>query len=54
MVPIVLLPVPYIILVSTIARSIDRASRVSAIVDGVSQVAWGMSEGLEVISCPSE
>jgi hypothetical protein len=45
MVPMVLLPVPYLILVSTIERSVDRASRVSATVYGVSQVSWGMSEG---------
>jgi hypothetical protein len=45
MVPIVLLPTPYLVYVWSVARSVDRAPHVSATVDGVSQVAWGMSEG---------
>jgi hypothetical protein len=45
MVPIVFLPVPYLIFVSSVARSVDGAPRVSPTVDGVSQIARGMSEG---------
>jgi hypothetical protein len=45
MVPIVLLPAPYLVFVSSVARSIDGAPRVSSTVDGMSQIAWGMSEG---------
>jgi hypothetical protein len=45
MVPIILLPVPYLIFVSSVARSVDGAPCVSLTVDGVSQVARGMSEG---------
>jgi hypothetical protein len=45
MVSIVLLLAPYLVLVLSIARSVDRAPRVLVTVDGVSQVAWGMSEG---------
>jgi hypothetical protein len=45
MVPIVFLLAPYLVLVFSVARGVDRAPRVSTIVDGVSQVAWGMSKG---------
>jgi hypothetical protein len=45
MVLIVFLPVPYLIFVSSVARSVDGAPRVSPTVDGVSQIARGMSEG---------
>jgi hypothetical protein len=45
MVPIILLPAPYLVFVSSVARSVDGASHVSPTVDGVSQVAQGMSDG---------
>jgi hypothetical protein len=45
MIPIVFLPVPYLVFVSSFARSIDGAPRVSPTVDGMSQIARGMSEG---------
>jgi hypothetical protein len=44
-VPVILLPAPYLIFVSSVARSIDGAPRVPPTVDGVSQVARGMSDG---------
>jgi hypothetical protein len=45
MVPIILLLAPYLVFVSSVARSVDGAPRVSLAVDGVSQVARGMSDG---------
>jgi hypothetical protein len=45
MVWIILLPVPYLIFVSSVAQSVDGAPRVSLTVDGVSWVARGMSDG---------
>jgi hypothetical protein len=43
MVSIILLPVPYLVFMLSVARSVDGASRVSPTVDGMSQVARGMS-----------
>jgi hypothetical protein len=54
MVPIVLLSAPYVILMSSFARSVDGAPRISPTVDGVPQIAWGMREGYKMISRPSE
>jgi hypothetical protein len=45
MVPIILLPAHYLVFMSSVARSIDGALRVSLTVDGVSQVARGMRDG---------
>jgi hypothetical protein len=45
MIPIVLLPVPYLVFVPSFTQSIDGAPRISPTVDGMSQIAWGMSEG---------
>jgi hypothetical protein len=45
MILIVLLPAPYLVFVLSFARSIDGAPRISPTVDGVPQIAWGMSEG---------
>jgi hypothetical protein len=47
MILIVLLSVPYLVFVSLVARSVDRASRVSVTVDSVSQVALGDGRGVE-------
>jgi hypothetical protein len=44
-IPIVLLPVPYLILMPSVARSVDGASHVSSAVDGVTQVIRRISEG---------
>jgi hypothetical protein len=35
-VPVILLPAPYLVFVSSVARSVDGAPRVSPTVDGVS------------------
>jgi hypothetical protein len=45
MISIVLLPVPYLIFMPSVARSADGASCVSLTVDGVTQVVRRMSEG---------
>jgi hypothetical protein len=45
MVPIVLLSAPYLILVSSFARSVDGTPRIPPTVDGMLQIAWRMSEG---------
>jgi hypothetical protein len=42
---VVLLPVPYLIFVSSVARSTDGAPRVSSAVDGVMYVVRRVSEG---------
>jgi hypothetical protein len=47
MVSIVLFRVPYLIFMSPFVRSINGAPCVSLTVDGMSQIAWGMSEGVE-------
>jgi hypothetical protein len=44
MVPIVLLPAPYLVFMSSVARSVDGAPRISPTVDGMSHVARGMRE----------
>jgi hypothetical protein len=54
MVPIVLLSMSYLVLMSSFTRSVDGAPRVPPTVDGVPQIAWGMSEGYKMISRPSE
>jgi hypothetical protein len=45
MVPIILLPAPYLVFPSSVARSVDEAPSVSSTIDGVSQVALEMSDG---------
>jgi hypothetical protein len=54
MVPVILLPTPYLVLVSSVPRSIDGAMRVSPTIDGVLHVARGMSNRQKVVSCPSK
>jgi hypothetical protein len=44
MIPIVLLPAADLVLMSSFTRSIDGASRVSATVDGVSQIVRRVSK----------
>jgi hypothetical protein len=44
MISVILLPTANFVLVPPFARSIDRASRVSATVDGVSQIVRRVSE----------
>jgi hypothetical protein len=39
------LPVPYLIFVPSVVRSVDGAPRVSPTVDGVTQVICSVSEG---------
>jgi hypothetical protein len=53
-VPFILLPVPYLVFVSSVTRSIDGAPHVSSTVDGVSLVARGMSDGQKVVCRPSK
>jgi hypothetical protein len=45
MIPVVFLPMPYLIFMSSVARSADGAPLVSWAVDGVVQVVRRMSEG---------
>jgi hypothetical protein len=45
MVPIVILSASYLIFMSFFVRSVDGASCISPIVDGVPQIARGMIEG---------
>jgi hypothetical protein len=45
MISVVLLPVPYLIFMLSVARSADGASCVSSAADGVTQVVRRMSEG---------
>jgi hypothetical protein len=45
MVPIILLSAPYLIFMSSFARSIDGAPCISSTVGGVPQITRGMSEG---------
>jgi hypothetical protein len=42
---VVFLPVPYLIFMSSVARSADGAPHVSSTADGVTQVVRMMSEG---------
>jgi hypothetical protein len=44
MISVILLPTANFVLMPPFARSIDRASRVSATVDGVSQIVRRVSE----------
>jgi hypothetical protein len=44
MIPVVFLPVAYLVLMLSFTRSIDGAPRVSATVDGMSQVVRRVSE----------
>jgi hypothetical protein len=44
MVPIVLLSASYLILMSSFTRGVDGAPRIPPTVDGVPQIARGMSE----------
>jgi hypothetical protein len=45
MISVVLLQVPYLIFMSSVARSANGAPRVSPAVDGVTQVVQRMSKG---------
>jgi hypothetical protein len=44
MIPVVFLPTPYLIFMSSVAQSADGASRVSSTIDGVTQVVRRMSD----------
>jgi hypothetical protein len=44
MIPVVFLPAAYLVLMLSFARSVDGTPRVSATVDGVSQVVRRVSE----------
>jgi hypothetical protein len=44
-IPVVLIPTPYLIFVLSVARSVGGAPRVPPSVDGVTQVVRRMSEG---------
>jgi hypothetical protein len=49
-IPVVLLPAPYLIFMPSVALSPDGAPRVSSAVDGVMQVVRRMSDGQNMIS----
>jgi hypothetical protein len=44
-IPVVLLPVPYLIFMPSVMRNVDGAPRVSSAIDGVTQVVRRMSDG---------